>query len=117
MSNGRTRDPAFESSPAETESTNGNRLVASPWHTILFVSTLSLNGYFGWLRASALRQAANVHRPFEFETKHRFYPADQTTLAVVTACPTCRCVSSAQCTSNPPTLVGIIFGPTPRTSS
>jgi hypothetical protein len=63
MSNGRTGHPAFESSPAESESTNGNRLVASPWHTILVISALSLNAYFGWLRASALRQATNVHRP------------------------------------------------------
>jgi hypothetical protein len=63
MSNGRTTHPAFESSSAESESTNGNRLVASPWHTILVVSALSLNAYFSWLRASALRQATNVHRP------------------------------------------------------
>jgi membrane protease YdiL (CAAX protease family) len=63
MSNGSTGHPGFESSPTGSESTNGNRLVASPWHTVLVVSALSVNAYFGWLRASALRQAANVHRP------------------------------------------------------
>ena len=38
-------------------------MVASPWHTVLVVSALSLNAYFGWLHAAALRHATNVHRP------------------------------------------------------
>ena len=63
MSNGRTSHQALESSPAESESTNRTRLVASPWHTTLVVLALSLNAYFGLLRASTLRNETNVHRP------------------------------------------------------
>ena len=63
MSNGRTSHQALESSPAESESINRTRLVASPWHTILVVLALSLNAYFGLLRASTLRHETNVHRP------------------------------------------------------
>ena len=63
MSNGRTSHQALESSPAESESINRTRLVASPWHTILVVLALSLNAYFGLLRASTLRNETNVHRP------------------------------------------------------
>ncbi len=40
-----------------------------------------------------------------------------TTLAVVIACPTCRCVCSAQCTSRPPTVEGKRPRPTSRVCS
>jgi hypothetical protein len=40
-----------------------------------------------------------------------------TIFAVVIACPTCRCVWSATCTNNPPTVVGSNFVPTGRGSS
>lgn len=63
MSNDRAGQMAFESSPVENHAAPGHRLIASPWHTVLVVSTLGLNAYFGTLRAAASRQATNVNRP------------------------------------------------------
>ncbi len=90
---------------------------SSQWMQQLVAGEMYMNtlAYFAELEPIHSGQIAKRATRFGYNLTIARIPT--TTFAVVTACPTCLCVCSAQCTSKPPTVVGSIFLPTPRSTS